>query len=62
MVTLVLYDYDQLSFLEEALIKSKIEYELSVEEEPIGIKPPYLIVDGVPLSENKAMKWIKEHE
>ena len=53
-------DFEQVSMLEYALIQADIPYEIAVQECDCGIRPPYLVVDGVPLDDNRAMKWIKE--
>ena len=60
MVTLVIWDFDEHSALEDALCRANIEYQLSFDVFNYGIKVPYLIVDGVPLDYQRAMKWIKE--
>ena len=62
MVKLVIDDYDQISILEEALMRANIRYELEIKLDQRGICPPYLVVDGVPLDTNRAMKWIGEHK
>ena len=44
----------------DALHKANIEYQLTMDLGEYGITPPYLIVDGVPLDETRAYKWVKE--
>lgn len=60
MVKLVVKDYEFVSMLEAKLIAAKIDYDLELETKSIGIETPYLIVDGVPLNQSKAIAWIKE--
>ena len=65
MVKLIVDDLEQISTLEWMLTVLKIDFEISLIETDIGIKPPYLIVDGVPLDFNRSLKWLKgqgEHE
>lgn len=62
MVKLVIDDYEQISILEEALITANIKYEIEIKLDQRGICPPYIVVDGVPLDTNRAMKWIGEHK
>lgn len=58
MVVLVVDDYEQVSMLEDALIKANIFYEVEIGNECHGLRQPYLIVDGVPLDMGRALKWI----
>lgn len=60
MIKLVVNDYEQVTILEYALMHKNIHYEIELAEQSIGITPPYLIVDGVPLDSYRAMNWIKE--
>lgn len=60
MIKLVVNDYEQMTRLEHALMSENIEYTLELAEQSIGITPPYLVVDGVPLDSYRAMNWIKE--
>lgn len=60
MIKLVVNDYEQMTILEQALMSENMAYELELAEQSIGITPPYLIVDGVPLDCYRAMNWIKE--
>ena len=61
MVKLVLADISQITFLETALILADIDYETTIYKGEYGIKPPYLLVYGTPLDEDRAIEWIKEH-
>lgn len=56
MVTLVVNDYEQVSLLESALENANIAYTIELGDSNKGIRPPYLIVDGVPLDEVRAMR------
>lgn len=61
IVTLVLDDINQVSFLEQALDEAKIEYtKVSTEIQSPHLETPYLIVNGVPLDMWRAFEWIKE--
>lgn len=60
MVKLILNDSNQVSMVELALINSGIKYEVDIAEIEYGITPPCLIVDGVPLDLEHALKWIGE--
>ena len=59
MVKLVVEDYDQISILESLLIQNSIAYEIECDEKSYGLRPPHLIVDGVPLDFNRSVKWLK---
>lgn len=48
--------------LELKLIAANIDYKIGESTVDYGIKPPYLVVDGVPLDKKRALVWIKEHE
>lgn len=61
MVKLIVEDFDQMSILESALMDADIEYSIEEQDRSYGIKPPHLIVDGVPLDMGRALNWIKEH-
>ena len=62
MVKLVLDNVDQISILELELIDNNIPYEKVSNQfrtfKPLS--PPYLLVYGVPLDLERALKWIKE--
>ena len=60
MVVLVKTDSNTDNKLEEALVNAKIEYQMAFPS-TWGNGHPYLIVDGVPLDEKRALKWIGEH-
>lgn len=60
MIKLVVNDYEQMTILEQALMSENVAYELELAGQSIGITPPYLIVDGVPLDSYRAMNWVKE--
>lgn len=58
MVVLVVDDYEQVSTLEDALVRANISYEIEMGNASYGIRPPHLVVDGVPLDMGRALKWI----
>ena len=62
MVELVVWNFDEDTKLEQALIKANIQYQLVLDMGHYGIKSPHLIVDGVPLDLARSFKWIKERE
>lgn len=61
MVNLVVFDFENVTDLESRLNKANIEYQLCIDMGHYGVRPPYLVVDGVPLDEKRAKIWIKEH-
>lgn len=61
MVKLMVEDFDQISILENMLERNNISFELELSDGSYGIRPPFLIVSGVPLDMGRATKWIKEH-
>ena len=61
MVKLMVSDFDQISILENMLEENNISYELELNDRSYGIRPPFLVVKGVPLDMGRAIKWIKEH-
>lgn len=61
MVTLVVGDLDQLSFLECELMDADIPYYTQLDDGRYGIPTPYLLVHNVPLDSTRAMKWIEEN-
>lgn len=63
MIKLVVNDLYQINMLDILLTNAKIDYTTCLlGEHPNGLKPPYLIVDGVPLDFDRSIKYIKEHE
>ena len=62
MVKLVVDDFDQITILEDMLEKADIAYELELANKRYGLRPPFLIVKGVPLDMAGAITWIKEHD
>ena len=62
MVELVVWDFEEESDLELMLQEANIEYQLCLNMGHCGIKPPYLVVDGVPLDYKRARRWIKEYK
>jgi hypothetical protein len=60
MVRLLVDDLTQMTTLEQALINADITYEVSLDDGRYGIKPPYIIVNGAPLDELRALKWMNE--
>ena len=60
MVKLVLDDLEQISFLEMELDKRGIEYQkISNKNHIPPLEVPFLLVDGVPLDFNRALKWLR---
>ena len=61
MVVLVSNNPNQINFLEWELITHKIKYRV-VKKNKFGLSEPYLIIDGVPLTFEKSVEWLKEYE
>ncbi|MBR5296824.1 MAG: hypothetical protein IKU29_03030 [Parabacteroides sp.] len=60
MVTLVVNNIEQMTLLELALLCKGISFDMEIRiDNPL--KPPYLIVDGVPLDEPRAFEWIRTY-
>lgn len=62
MVQLVVSDPNQMSMLEWALTTKNIQYETvttNAGEQLYGIPPPLLLVNGAPLDEYHALKWLE---
>lgn len=59
MVKLIVDDLEQISTLEWMLTVQGIQHEICLSECDNGIRPPYLVVDGVPLDFNRSLKWLK---
>ena len=49
----------QVTILDWMLMSNGISYATDANAVDIGIGFPYLLVDGVPLDEERAIKWIK---
>ena len=62
MVKLIVNDLAQITFLENALLTAKIDYELWIDKSKTAIPKPYLEVDGVPLDWSASMTWIADHQ
>lgn len=62
MVKLILSDNNQLTILEDALVRANIPYITEDFNYEHGITPPYLVVDGVGLDLCAAMTWIADHQ
>lgn len=60
MVKLILSDYEQITLLEDALVRANIPHTTEVFE--YTHLPPYLIVDGVKLDFCAALTWIADHQ
>lgn len=58
MVTLVSNNMGQISLLQNKLIESGLEYEIRYSNGKHALGDEYLIVDGVPLDFNRAIKYI----
>ena len=59
MVKLCVDDFEQVTMLELMLTNKDIEYVLELSGIQYGMKPPFLIVNGVPLDFNRSIKWIQ---
>ena len=59
MVELYTSDFKE-TVLEQELQKANIEYQLCLDLGHYGFRPPYLVVDGVPLDNKRSMIWVKE--
>lgn len=59
-VTLLVNDLDQLTMLEYMLVNANIDYTVELSDGRYGIKPPNLIIHGVPLDEKRSLAWVKE--
>lgn len=57
MVKLYVDNPDQLTVLEYLLYSKGIDYEVVKNDGRYGLKPPYLLVYGVPLDEKRAISW-----
>lgn len=62
MVILVVNDVNQICMLEDALLRTNLSYVVEAATEAECMQAPFLIVDGVPLNEETAFKYIKEYE
>lgn len=60
MVQLVVKNLAQITLLESKLMSSGIDYVFKIDDGKYGLSTPYLLVDNVPLDEQRAFKWIKE--
>lgn len=61
MVELIVSDELQLTMLEMMLMSEDIDFNVSTNQQ-YDMATPYLIVDGVPLDEERSVKWIKERQ
>lgn len=59
-VILVVRDPIEMSFLEYLLHKEQIPYDMELSYGKYGIEPPHLIVNGVPLDEERSFAWVIE--
>ena len=60
MIYLVNDADDQMNILECLLRASGLKYKVEKNPQDIGVPTPYIIVDGVPLDAERAIKYIKE--
>lgn len=60
MVYLFVDSFDDESELEKALTEKNIKFQVAVDIYVYGLKAPYLVIDGVPLDEERSWKWLKE--
>ena len=59
MIELVVKDYDDnMTLLEAYLLSKDIKYDVIVDKGEFGLACPYIIVDGAPLDECRAFKWL----
>lgn len=61
MITLIAHKQPNLFdlYLEKELMDAELDYDVS-RENKYGLELPLLVVDGVPLDMERAMKYIKE--
>lgn len=61
MITLIAHKQPNLFdlYLEKELMDAELDYDVS-RENKYGLELPVLVVDGVPLDMERAMKYIKE--
>lgn len=61
MITLIAHKQHNLFdlYLEKELMDAELDYDVS-RENKYGLELPLLVVDGVPLDMERAMKYIKE--
>lgn len=59
MVCLVVENFEQISILEHLLLRNGVVYELQLSRKNIGLQPPHLVVDGVPIDMERSFKWIE---
>jgi hypothetical protein len=60
MVTLFVSESKRFTLLEHGLKSNGIRYEVKLDDGRYGLDAPYLLVDGVPIDEMRAWKWIKD--
>ncbi len=60
MITLVVSDLHQITWLEYELINAKIKYETQLDDGRYGLYTPYLLVYNTPLDFQRALQWIGE--
>ena len=60
MVYLFVDNFDDASELEQAMKNKGVEFQVAVDIYVYGLRTPYIVVDGVPLDEERAWKWLKE--
>ena len=60
MIVLVTENPDQLCVLDWLLLKMRKAYTVKQYTEEYGFKPPFLIVDGVPLDFDHSLKYLQE--
>lgn len=61
MVELIVKDFDDITPLEKELISYDIQYQLKLEVDKRGIKPPYLVVNGIPFTNKESLIWVREN-
>lgn len=59
MIKLYIDRLNQVSELEQVLREHQLDYEVEINKRNYGIDTPYITVYGVPLDEQRAIKWIK---
>lgn len=62
MVTLIVNDLHDVSRLELMLATKRIPFVVELASDSEALNPPYLLVDGVPLDETRAIKWMEEYK
>lgn len=60
MIYLFVDDSGEEPELQKALVEKGLDFRVAPDILVYGLTPPYLLVDGVPLDEERSWKWLKE--